>query len=148
MSVLMRLFKSTEERMLREPPTPGAMSDNGDSGKVPGGASPCPAFGAPHDMHAVMPLHELEPGAHFCVRTLGGEAAMVRRLIDMGLRIGVPARLVQKTPAGFVIAMDGMRLAVDRDLARRIIIQRCPEGDVPEPAPTASSPLSQSSGQA
>jgi Fe2+ transport system protein FeoA len=76
----------------------------------------------------VVPLSDMDRGARFCVRALGGDAAMVRRLMDLGLRIGVPAVLLQKGPAGYVIAMDGMRLAIDRRLAGRILVRPCPLG--------------------
>lgn len=52
----------------------------------------------------------LSPGEIGCVREVGGEKTLVRRLDEMGLRAGVEIRMVQPgTPC--IVALDHQRLS-------------------------------------
>ncbi len=74
---------------------------------------------------ASFPLVLASEGETVCIRAIGGTPSFVRRLMDLGLRTGGHARVVQHNAAGIVLAMDGMRLALGPAAAQHVMVSLC-----------------------
>jgi len=71
---------------------------------------------------ASFPLLLAAAGEDICVRAITGAPGFVRRLMDLGLRAGLRARVVQHNAAGIVLAVDGMRLALGPAAAAQVMV--------------------------
>ncbi len=71
---------------------------------------------------ATFPLLLAAAGEEVCVRAITGDPGFVRRLMDLGLRAGLRARVVQHNAAGIVLAVDGMRLALGPAAAAQVMV--------------------------
>ncbi len=80
---------------------------------------------------ATFPLVLASEGERICIRAIGGAPSFVRRLMDLGLRTGGQARIVQHNAAGIVLAMDGMRLALGPAAAQHVTVSLCDACDAP-----------------
>jgi len=76
---------------------------------------------------ATFPLVLAGEGEEVCIRAIGGAPGFVRRLMDLGLRSGQRARVSQRNAAGLVLAVHGMRLAMDPAAARHVMVALCDE---------------------
>ncbi len=74
---------------------------------------------------ATFPLVLASERETICVRAIGGAPSFVRRLMDLGLRTGGQAQVVQHNAAGIVLAMDGMRLALGPAAAQHVMVSLC-----------------------
>jgi ferrous iron transport protein A len=76
------------------------------------------AMALPHDQ----PLAWLAPGTHAVVRRLLGDAAGVRRLMELGLTPGTPVELVRRAPMGdpLELRVRGTHFSIRRTEAERI----------------------------
>ncbi len=80
-----------------------------------------------HDLaSASSPLTEARAGERLCVRSVAGSPTFLRRMMDLGLRAGISIEIVNKTPAGVVVRMDGMRMAISPAAGRHIFVAPCP----------------------
>jgi len=79
-----------------------------------------------HDARpATFPLMLAGEGEIVRLRDITGAPSFVRRLMDLGLRAGGRARVVQHNAAGVVLALDGMRLALGPAAARHVQVSLC-----------------------
>ncbi len=83
---------------------------------------------------ATFPLVLASEGEKVCIRAITGAPAFVRRLMDLGLRAGGHARLVQHNAAGIVLALDGMRLALGPAAAQHVQVSLCNACETPAEA--------------
>ena len=72
------------------------------------------------------PLTEARAGERLCVRSVAGSPTFLRRMMDLGLRAGIPIEIVHKNPAGVVVRLDGMRMAISPAAGRHIFVTPCP----------------------
>lgn len=72
-----------------------------------------------------MTMAQLQPGQSGTVDTVGGEGAMHRHLLDMGLTPGVKVTLVKTAPMGdpLEIHLRGYSLTLRKDDAARITLR-------------------------
>lgn len=70
-------------------------------------------------------MAQLQPGESGVVDVVGGEGAMHRHLLDMGLTPGVKVTLVKTAPMGdpLEIRLRGYSLTLRKDDAARIILR-------------------------
>lgn len=70
-----------------------------------------------------MPLPMAKPGQIVSVAALAGGGEYRSRLLALGLIPGVEVSLLQDTGCGpMIVRIHGSRLALDRDLAERVLI--------------------------
>ena len=70
-------------------------------------------------------LSELLPGESGVVQTVGGEGALHRHLLDMGLTPGVRVTLIKTAPMGdpLELRLRGYSLTLRKDDAARILLK-------------------------
>lgn len=97
------------------PDTTGAFRDANDSHRAGGGKS------------GAVPLAALAPGQ--VARLIGVDAGrrLQRRLLALGLTPGTPLRLVSNVGGPVIVAVRTTRLALGREIARRVWV--VPEAD-------------------
>jgi Fe2+ transport system protein FeoA len=85
---------------------------------------------------ACRPLPTIEPGAHVQVlRIVAGQRA-TRRLHDLGLVPGAALRMLQASGHGpLLLAVGDSRLAVERGIAQKVLVQPLPPHTAGEYAP-------------
>ncbi len=69
-----------------------------------------------------MPLTLIEAGKTCRVRAVGGSDAVRRHLGDMGFVAGATVAVVSEAAGGLIVGVCGTRVALDADLARRILV--------------------------
>ncbi len=70
----------------------------------------------------VMPLSMMEKGDIKRITEFRGGEEMKRHLKDLGLIKGEMVRVVGENPGGMILAVKGVKLALNRALANRIIV--------------------------
>jgi len=74
-------------------------------------------------LNRVMRLAELMPGQAGRVVYLTGGYGFMRRLTDMGLTPGVLVRVLKNDVGPIVVEVRGIRLALGRGVASRILVE-------------------------
>ncbi len=76
-------------------------------------------------MERSLPLHELKVGQHGTIVGVGGEGAIKRRMMDMGLVPGTVVRVVRVAPLGDPIEfrIKGYSLSLRRSEARNVTVE-------------------------
>ena len=77
------------------------------------------------------PLSRHKAGDAVRIVEIGGDKALKRRLRNLGLRPGKAIEVCQESPAGMVVAADGLKLALAPDAAREVIVEE--RADAPRP---------------
>gem|GEM_PF-4088441 len=90
----------------------GALPEAVDVEAADGAETPC----APLDRH--------KAGAAVRIVEIGGDRALKRRLRNLGLRPGKTIEICQESPAGVVVAADGLKLALAPDAARVVLVEK------------------------
>lgn len=67
-------------------------------------------------------LLELEPGSICKVAGYTPDNRQKYRLLSMGIRPGIRVKLIQHSYPGLVLAVDNVRIALSKDLARQILV--------------------------
>lgn len=81
----------------------------------------------------VLPLTQASPGERLRVESFAGGAGMAGRLSSMGLALGIPLEVMGNQGLGpILVAVRGTRLALGREMARRIMVSPMTDGDVEE----------------
>lgn len=84
------------------------------------------------------PLVVAAAGQRVQIASLPGGRAMEQRLHSMGVREGMVVEILQQSENGpVIVAYDETRLAIDQDIARRLLV-RAVEGRAPGDKPTPS----------
>lgn len=85
-----------------------------------------------------MPLSAVARGAVAVVQEVGGGRAMMQRMLMLGIRRGVPLRLLHGPGArGAVVGVGGARIALGRDVVELIRVQLAPAAQGAEAAAPA-----------
>ena len=72
----------------------------------------------------VMPLTMVSPGEKVKIKTFNGGRGMARRLMDMGLNVGMEIQVISKgNPGPFLIAVRGTRLGIGHGVANKIMVR-------------------------
>ncbi len=69
-----------------------------------------------------MPLSMMEIGSSHLIKTVGGKESVRRHLGDMGFVEGAEVTVVAEAAGSLIIGIHNTRVAVNRDLARRILV--------------------------
>jgi len=69
-----------------------------------------------------MPLSMLEPGQTRAITDFHGEEDMKRHLQDLGFIKGEKVRVVEENPSGMILIVKGVKIALNRALANKIIV--------------------------
>lgn len=70
------------------------------------------------------PLVDCATGHPVVLAAIDAPAPLARRLRELGLRVGVTIRAVRRTSGGGrVVAAGEIRVALDRDVAARLLVQ-------------------------
>ncbi len=70
-----------------------------------------------------VPITELKPGESARVVSLPNESSYLRKLTSFGILPGVEVEVLQVSPA-YVLCIEYTQLAVDFEVARRIIVEK------------------------
>ena len=70
-------------------------------------------------------LDALKPGESGVIARLGGDQAIARRLMELGLVPGTPVQVVRRAPLGDPVAFElrGARICLRRSEAARILVE-------------------------
>ncbi len=69
-----------------------------------------------------MPLAMASVGEKRIIKSFTGDEQMKRHLSDMGLMPGEQVEILGECPAGLILLVKGVRLALNRGLAQRIMV--------------------------
>jgi len=69
-----------------------------------------------------MPLNVAEPGEENIVRKIGGSPEVKKHLEDLGFVVGGSVTLVSVLNGNVIVNVKNTRIALDADMARRIMI--------------------------
>ena len=61
-------------------------------------------------------------GEKLTVMAIKADKSQVRRLADLGLRVGKTIKIIQKNGAGVVVGIQGLRLAIGPAQAKAILV--------------------------
>ena len=70
----------------------------------------------------MMPLNVAEPGEENIVRKIGGSPEVKKHLEDLGFVVGGSVTLVSVLNGNVIVNVKQARIALDADMARRIMI--------------------------
>jgi ferrous iron transport protein A len=70
----------------------------------------------------MMPLNVAEPGEENIVRKIGGSPEVKKHLEDLGFVVGGSVTLVSVLNGNVIVNVKNTRIALDADMARRIMI--------------------------
>ncbi len=71
---------------------------------------------------AALPVSHADVGKTNTITRISGKDEIQKHLFELGFNIGSNLTLINKTPAGVIVEVKGSRLALDKDLARRIYV--------------------------
>ena len=79
----------------------------------------------PHTEGNCVRLDQLSPGATGIVRSVGGEAHIARRLMELGLVVGTVIEFVRRAPLGdpFEFIVRGTHLTIRRSEAEQVHVE-------------------------
>ncbi len=78
----------------------------------------------------MMPLSMAQPGETVKLVALHGGQQMRKRLVDLGLTLDIPLRLVQGNGKGpLIVAVKDTRLAIGRGMAHHIMVEPVQESE-------------------
>ncbi|MCI9104614.1 MAG: ferrous iron transport protein A [Lachnospiraceae bacterium] len=69
-----------------------------------------------------MPLSMMEQGDVRSIMEFRGQEEMKRHLQDLGFMKGEKVRVVEENPGGMILVVKGVKIALNRALANRIIV--------------------------
>ena len=69
-----------------------------------------------------MPLNVAEPGEENIIRKIGGSPEVKKHLEDLGFVVGGSVTLVSVLNGNVIVNVKNTRIALDADMARRIMI--------------------------
>ena len=69
-----------------------------------------------------MPLNVAEPGEENIIRKIGGSPEVKKHLEDLGFVVGGTVTLVSVLSGNVIVNVKQARIALDADMARRIMI--------------------------
>ena len=69
-----------------------------------------------------MPLSMMEVGAKFRIKAVGGNDSVRRHLGDMGFVEGVEVMIVAEMAGSLIIGIHETRVALNRELAQKILV--------------------------
>ncbi len=72
-----------------------------------------------------MPLSMMEQGDTRKITEFRGKEEMKRRLQDMGFTKGEYVRVAEENPGGMILVVKGVKVALNRALADRIMVAEC-----------------------
>jgi len=70
----------------------------------------------------MMPLNVAEPGEENIIRKIGGSPEVKKHLEDLGFVVGGSVTLVSVLNGNVIVNVKQARIALDADMARRIMI--------------------------
>ena len=70
----------------------------------------------------MMPLNVAEPGEENIIRKIGGSPDVKKHLEDLGFVVGGAVTLVTVLNGNVIVSVKDTRIALDADMARRIMI--------------------------
>ena len=70
-----------------------------------------------------MPLSMMEQGDAGTITEFHGQEEMKRRLQDLGFIQGESVRVVGENPGGMILMVKGVKIALNRALANRIMVE-------------------------
>ena len=69
-----------------------------------------------------MPLAMVPEGKEFVIRRISGNDKVRRHLASLGILEGRTLEVIQQSPSGTVILINGTRLALNSEVARTIMV--------------------------
>ena len=69
-----------------------------------------------------MPLNVAQPGEENTIRKIGGSPEVKQHLADLGFVVGGTVTLLSVLSGNVIVNVKGSRVALDADMARRIMI--------------------------
>ncbi len=70
----------------------------------------------------MMPLNVAQPGEENIIRKIGGSPEVKQHLADLGFVVGGTVTLLSVLSGNVIVNVKGSRVALDADMARRIMI--------------------------
>ncbi len=70
----------------------------------------------------MMPLNLLAPGEESMIRKVGGSPEVKRHLEDLGFVAGGTAEVISRLNGNIIVRIKESRLAIDEDMARKIMV--------------------------
>ena len=70
----------------------------------------------------MMPLNVAQPGEENIIRKIGGSPEVKQHLADLGFVVGGTVTLLSVLGGNVIVNVKGSRVALDADMARRIMI--------------------------
>ena len=70
----------------------------------------------------MMPLNVAQPGEENIIRKIGGSPEVEQHLADLGFVVGGTVTLLSVLSGNVIVNVKGSRVALDADMARRIMI--------------------------
>ncbi len=70
----------------------------------------------------MMPLNVAQPGEESIIRKIGGSPEVKQHLADLGFVVGGTVTLLSVLGGNVIVNVKGSRVALDADMARRIMI--------------------------
>lgn len=70
----------------------------------------------------MMPLNVAQPGEENIIRKIGGSPEVKKHLEDLGFVVGGTVTMLSVLSGNVIVNVKGTRIALDADMARRIMI--------------------------
>lgn len=74
------------------------------------------------DEESTMPLLFASLGQELVVKNVGGAPAIKQHLFEMGFNVGSSVAVIQKIDSGLIVKVKESRIAIDRNMASKIMV--------------------------
>lgn len=71
----------------------------------------------------MLPIALVSSGDRKSIAMIKGKESVIRHLQELGFAVGTTVTVVGTTPAGMIVEVKGVRIAIDRTLANKILVE-------------------------
>ena len=71
----------------------------------------------------MLPISLVPSGDRRPIALIKGKETVIRHLQELGFSVGTPVMVVGTTPTGMIVEVKGVRIAIDRTLANKILVE-------------------------
>jgi len=83
---------------------------------------PQPTLHEPKPQEAIFPLVLANAGEDVIIAAIRGGKGLNRKLMELGLRVGVTVTILQKHAGRFILAHDGQRTALGSGMSQKLFV--------------------------